>query len=191
VIDFCAGAGGKTLALAADMDNRGQIFAYDSEKARLAPIFDRLKRAETRNVQVVTALPALGAMEGEADLVLVDAPCTGAGTWRRRPDAKWRLTDRQLGVRISEQAVILDRAANYVKRGGRLAYVTCSIFNEENDDQVAVFLSRHPDFVPVDHAALWQQAVGRGQAQIREGGLMLTPLQTGTDGFFFSALERR
>ena len=90
VLDYCAGAGGKTLALSAAMENRGQIFAYDSEKARLAPIFDRLRRSDNRNVQVVSKPQDLAALEGQMDIVLVDAPCTGSGTWRRRPDAKWR-----------------------------------------------------------------------------------------------------
>ena len=92
VLDFCAGAGGKTLALSAVMGNRGQIFAYDSDKSRIAPIFDRIRRSENRNVQVVTRPGELAGLAGHMDLVLVDAPCTGSGTWRRRPDAKWRLT---------------------------------------------------------------------------------------------------
>src|SRR5690606_7196659 len=101
---YCAGAGGKTLALAASMDNRGQIFAHDSEKQRLAPIFDRLRRSGAHNVQAVTNAAGLEPLKGQMDIVLVDAPCTGSGTWRRRPDAKWRLTDRQLEVRVREQA---------------------------------------------------------------------------------------
>jgi len=190
VLDFCAGAGGKTLALAADMDNRGQIFAYDTDKGRLAPIFDRLKRAETRNVQAVTSLDSLAKLEGEADLVLIDAPCTGSGTWRRRPDAKWRLSARQLDVRIGEQAAILDNAARFVKPGGRLAYVTCSVFAEENTDQVDAFLVRHPEFTCVDQQALWDERLGRGQARFSPQGILMTPLTTGTDGFFFAALQR-
>jgi 16S rRNA (cytosine967-C5)-methyltransferase len=191
VLDFCAGAGGKTLALAADMENRGQIFAYDSDKSRLAPIFDRLKRAETRNVQAVTSLKSFDNLEGETDLVLIDAPCTGSGTWRRRPDAKWRLSTRQLDVRIGEQAGILDNAARFVKPGGRLAYVTCSVFAEENTEQVQAFMTRHPDFACVDHQALWSERLGRGEARFSPHGIVMTPLTTGTDGFFFAALERR
>jgi 16S rRNA (cytosine967-C5)-methyltransferase len=191
VLDFCAGAGGKTLALAADMDNRGQIYAFDADKSRLAPIFDRLKRAETRNVQAVTSLDALARLEDETDLVLIDAPCTGSGTWRRRPDAKWRLSQRQLDVRIGEQAAILDNAARYVKPGGRIAYVTCSVFAEENTDQVQGFLARHPDFAMLDQQALWAERLGRGEARFGEHGILMSPLKTGTDGFFFAALERR
>lgn len=191
VLDFCAGAGGKTLALAADMDNRGQIFAYDADKARLAPIFDRLKRAETRNVQAVTSLGSLARIEEQADLVLIDAPCTGSGTWRRRPDAKWRLSQRQLEVRIGEQASILDNAVRYVKPGGRIAYVTCSVFAEENTDQVAAFLARHPDFAPLDHQALWKERLAVGNARFSDCGILMSPQTTGTDGFFFAALQRR
>src|SRR6185312_3100974 len=133
VLDFCAGAGGKALALSAAMKNHGQIFAHDADKSRLAPIFGRLKRAGSRNVQVIQPA-ALSGLEGLMDLVLVDAPCTGSGTWRRRPDSKWRLSDRQLDQRKTEQAAILEDARRFVKPGGRLAYVTCSVFSEENAD---------------------------------------------------------
>ncbi|MDN2567322.1 RsmB/NOP family class I SAM-dependent RNA methyltransferase, partial [Aquibium sp. A9E412] len=192
VVDFCAGAGGKTLALAAAMDNRGQIFAHDADRARLAPIVDRLKRAGTRNVQVVAGEDELAPLAGAADLVLVDAPCTGSGTWRRRPDAKWRLTDRQLAARQAEQAAVLDAAARYVRPGGRLVYVTCSLFAEENDDQVAAFLERAPGFAAADHAALWRRQVpaGEGRARIGRHGLVLSPALTGTDGFFVASLAR-
>ncbi|MCR5858587.1 RsmB/NOP family class I SAM-dependent RNA methyltransferase [Mesorhizobium sp. J428] len=192
VLDLCAGAGGKTLALAAMMDNRGQIFAHDSEKARLAPIFDRLKRAECRNVQVIANPAGLADLEGRMDLVLIDAPCTGSGTWRRRPDAKWRLTERQLDVRIAEQRSILDNAARYVKPGGSIAYVTCSVFPSENQDQVAAFLDRHSDLESTDHAALWTGMFPKHAERARTGehGVVLTPLRSGTDGFFFASLRR-
>jgi len=192
VLDLCAGAGGKTLALAAMMDNRGQIFAHDSEKARLAPIFDRLKRAECRNVQVIANPAGLADLEGRMDLVLIDAPCTGSGTWRRRPDAKWRLTERQLDVRIAEQRSILDNAARYVKPGGSIAYVTCSVFPSENQDQVTAFLDRHPGFEAADHAALWTGMFPKHADRARKGehGVVLTPLRSGTDGFFFASMRR-
>ncbi|MGD9913237.1 MAG: RsmB/NOP family class I SAM-dependent RNA methyltransferase [Rhizobiaceae bacterium] len=192
VLDYCAGAGGKTLALSADMDNRGQIFAFDSEKQRLAPIFDRLRRAESRNVQVVARADELEPLDGRADLVLIDAPCTGSGTWRRRPDAKWRLSQRQLDGRRAEQSAILDAASRFVKPGGVLAYVTCSVFREENHDQVAEFAAREPEFGFADHAALWARHFPQraDAARVEAEGLTLTPARTGTDGFFFSALRR-
>lgn len=193
VLDLCAGAGGKTLALSASMENRGQIYAYDSEKARLAPIFDRIRRAENRNVQVLARPSELEALAGQMDLVLIDAPCTGSGTWRRRPDAKWRLTRRQLDARIAEQARILADAKDYVKPGGILAYVTCSVFPEENQRQVTAFLAANPGFGVPDHAALFEQHFPGRSAAARIGagpGLVLSPGLSGTDGFFFAALRR-
>lgn len=191
VLDFCAGAGGKTLAMSAFMENRGQIFAHDAERQRLAPIFDRLRRAGCRNVQVVADRAELTAQEGQMDLVLVDAPCTGSGTWRRRPDAKWRLTSRQLELRCEEQAGILSEARRFVKPGGHLAYVTCSVFREENDERVETFLSASSGFSPVDHSALWNESIdGGANARVSAAGISLSPARTGTDGFFFSLLRR-
>ncbi|MER8553788.1 RsmB/NOP family class I SAM-dependent RNA methyltransferase [Mesorhizobium sp. M0976] len=193
VLDFCAGAGGKTLALSAAMDNRGQIFAHDAEKARLAPIFDRIRRSENRNVQIVTKPAELAPLGKHMDIVLIDAPCTGSGTWRRRPDAKWRLTPRQLDARKGEQETILDAARDFVKPGGLLVYITCSVFDEENGDQVSAFRDRHPGFVPVDHRQLWDSRFAGHEAAVRigaAGGISLSPLLSGTDGFYFCALRR-
>ncbi|MER8799552.1 RsmB/NOP family class I SAM-dependent RNA methyltransferase [Mesorhizobium sp. M0998] len=193
VLDFCAGAGGKTLVLSAAMDNRGQIFAHDAEKARLAPIFDRIRRSENRNVQVVTRPAELAPLGKHMDIVLIDAPCTGSGTWRRRPDAKWRLTQRQLDARKGEQETILDAARDFVKPGGLLVYITCSVFDEENGDQVSAFRGRHPGFVPLDHRQLWDSRFASHEAAMRigaAGGISLSPLLSGTDGFYFCALRR-
>ncbi|MBZ9682908.1 MULTISPECIES: RsmB/NOP family class I SAM-dependent RNA methyltransferase [unclassified Mesorhizobium] len=193
VLDFCAGAGGKTLALSAAMDNHGQIFAHDAEKARLAPIFDRIRRSENRNVQVATKPAELAPLTGHMDIVLVDAPCTGSGTWRRRPDAKWRLTQRQLDARKGEQATILDAARTYVKLGGLLVYVTCSVFDEENGEQIAAFRERHSGFAPVDHRQLWDSRFPGHTAAMRIGalgGISLSPALSGTDGFYFCAMRR-
>ena len=195
VIDLCAGAGGKTLALAAMMDNRGQILATDSDTRRLAPIHDRLARAGTRNVQV-RAPRGRGddPLQGEgakADLVLVDAPCTGSGTWRRNPDAKWRLRPNAFADRQRDQAAVLDRAAALVKPGGRIAYVTCSVLPEENGGAVAAFTVRQPGFEALDPIEVAGEA---GLAVLAEhaapGGLLLTPRRTGTDGFFVAVLRR-
>jgi len=210
VIDLCAGAGGKTLMLAAQMEKRGKIIATDLDKRRLAPIHKRLERAGARNVDVRTPRmsPAqaksagsgrapddvLSDLHGRADLVLIDAPCTGTGTWRRNPDAKWRMRPGALAERVKEQAAVLDRAASLVKPGGRIAYVTCSVLVEENGDQVRGFLARHPDFsvAPDLLAPLGERALVFRQAVLMsEDGVQMTPRRTETDGFFVSALVRK
>ncbi|WP_192179791.1 RsmB/NOP family class I SAM-dependent RNA methyltransferase [Mesorhizobium amorphae] len=193
VLDYCAGAGGKTLALSAEMGNRGQIFAHDAEKARLAPIFDRMRRSENRNIQIVSKPAELAPLSGHMDIVLVDAPCTGSGTWRRRPDAKWRLTQRQLDQRKGEQSAILDAAKAFVKPGGLLVYITCSVFDAENSDQVAAFRERHDGFSAVDHRALWDGHFPGHAAAARigaAGGISLSPALSATDGFYVCALRR-
>jgi len=196
VLDLCAGGGGKTLALAAAMGNKGQIHATDSDKHRLAPIFDRLKRAGTRNVQVIPAGGELAFADG-MDRVLIDAPCSGSGTWRRHPDAKWRLTEAALERRRAEQAALLRQAAGYVRPGGLLVYVTCSLLPEENEDQVRAIAEEMPDFTLlaadelVAGAGLSPDAVSRlTAAAATPAGLTLTPRCTGTDGFFIAALRR-
>jgi 16S rRNA (cytosine967-C5)-methyltransferase len=191
VLDLCAGAGGKTLALASIMANKGQVFATDSDRARLAPIFDRLKRAGARNVQVREAGASLDDLAGRMDAVLIDAPCTGSGVWRRRPDAKWRLTERALEERIGEQAALLSSAAQYVKAGGRLVYVTCSLLPEEDADQVAAFLAGHPEFAAAPAAETTAGIDNLGPAALDAGkGIILSPRRTGTDGFFISVMRR-
>jgi len=192
VLDYCAGGGGKTLAMAAAMQNQGRIVAHDSEKVRLAPIFDRLRRAGVTNVEAIARVASLEPLAGQMDLVLIDAPCTGSGTWRRRPDAKWRLTQKQLDLRVREQAAILDEASRFVKPGGRLVYITCSVFEEENGGQVKAMLERSDRFAALDHKALWTRAfpASSDQAIIRPDSISLTPARTSTDGFFFAALER-
>ncbi|MCB1382733.1 MAG: RsmB/NOP family class I SAM-dependent RNA methyltransferase [Notoacmeibacter sp.] len=193
VLDLCAGGGGKTLALAAALDNKGQVHAYDSDKTRLAPIFERLRRAGTRNVQVHAAGSDLSALEGKMDLVLADAPCTGSGTWRRRPDTKWRLSEAALQERLAQQAGVLDDAARFVKPGGRLVYITCSLFPAENTAQLAAFRERHAGFGALDA----QELVARRHPPLAgkvtsdgAGGILLSPGRTGTDGFFIAVLEK-
>lgn len=186
VADVCAGGGGKTLALAAAMENKGQIYAYDVDGPRLGPLIQRLERAGVRNAQVRAPSRSKDVMADLADrmdVVLVDAPCTGSGTWRRNPDAKWRLRPGALEVRGREQQEALDLGARLVKPGGALVYVTCSVFPEENEDQVAAFLSRRPDFT---EASLTPDAPNRKRTQ----GVQFTPALTGTDGFYVCRLQR-
>ncbi len=193
VLDYCAGGGGKTLALASMLENKGQIYATDSDKSRLAPIFERIKRAETRNVQVRPARSDLSDLLGAIDHVVIDAPCTGAGTWRRRPDAKWRLGEGQLQQRMKEQAEILDAAKAFVKTGGHLVYITCSLFAEENENQVASFLAENEAFKALPAAQVLASAMPSADAVqfiLGANGVTLTPHRTGTDGFFISLLQK-
>jgi 16S rRNA (cytosine967-C5)-methyltransferase len=197
-IDLCAGAGGKTLALAAMMENRGQIFATDADKRRLAPIHARLERAGARNVQVRTPrgeTDVLADLAGRADLVLIDAPCTGTGVWRRNPDAKWRIRPGALAERVKAQIAVLDRAAPLVKPLGRIVYATCSVLEEENGAEVRAFLARQEGFAVVPPsevtAALGERAfLFRRAVRLSDEGLLMTPRLTDTDGFFVAMLRR-
>jgi 16S rRNA (cytosine967-C5)-methyltransferase len=195
VLDLCAGAGGKTLALAAVMQNTGQIYAYDADKKQLRPIFERLKRAGVRNVQVLEAGDEAGltALGPRFDLVLVDAPCTGSGTWRRRPDAKWRVKPSNIPERQAEQVRVLDLGASLVKPGGALVYVTCSVLPEENRGQVEAFLARHSGFALEPFTTAWTERVGGEPPSSADGHddtLQLTPARHGTDGFFIALMRR-
>jgi 16S rRNA (cytosine967-C5)-methyltransferase len=198
VIDLCAGAGGKTLALAAMMQGKGRLIATDHDKRQLAPIHERLSRAGVHNCDIRTPRgpdDTLGDIHASADLVLIDAPCTGTGTWRRNPDAKWRMRPGALEVRLKDQIAVLDRAAPLVKRGGRIAYVTCSVLPPENGEQIRGFIARHPDFAVVPPSqtttVLWDKAEDFAAATLQSPeGLLMTPRRTGTDGFFVSVLRR-
>ncbi|ABI76322.1 NOL1/NOP2/sun domain protein [Hyphomonas neptunium ATCC 15444] len=200
VLDFCAGGGGKTLALAAPMGGKGQIFAYDIDSKRLSALVPRLKRSGTHNVQLVhpSEGTSLDPLVEQMDLVFVDAPCTGTGTWRRRPDSKWRVRPNQLGKRIEDQRGILIDAARFVKPGGRLLYATCSFLIEEDEDRVAEFLSGDTRFTEEDaaEAAIASGLLTDHGAEIVRkyrgptGSVRLTPLRASTDGFFFAVLRR-
>jgi 16S rRNA (cytosine967-C5)-methyltransferase len=198
VIDLCAGAGGKTLALAAMMQGKGRLIATDRDKRQLAPIHERLSRAGAHNAEVRTPkgeADPLSDIRASADLVLIDAPCTGTGTWRRNPDAKWRMRPGALEIRLKDQVEVLDRAAPLVKPGGRIAYITCSVLAQENGEQIRGLLARHGEFSVVPPAqtaaVLGDKADGFAAAALSapEGWLM-TPRRTGTDGFFVSILRR-
>jgi 16S rRNA (cytosine967-C5)-methyltransferase len=199
VIDLCAGAGGKTLALAAMMQGKGRLIATDHDKRQLAPIHERLSRAGVHNADVRTPKgedDPLSDIHASADLVLIDAPCTGTGTWRRNPDAKWRMRPGALEVRLKDQVEVLDRAAALVKSGGRIAYITCSVLPQENSEQIRKFIGRHGDFAVVPPAqtasVLWDKADDFLAATIQsDEGLLMTPRRTGTDGFFVSVMTRK
>lgn len=192
ILDYCAGAGGKTLALAAAMQNKGQIYAYDAHMDRLAPIYARIQRAGAHNVQVIDQANKLKDLHDRMDIVLLDAPCTGTGTWRRNPDSKWRLGEEQLKKRQKEQAEILALAPQYLKTGGKIVYITCSLLPEENSEQIEQFLAHNPGFKSIDMQAHWDNLLGNSgiKALFPKHGLLLTPATSNTDGFYISILER-
>lgn len=197
VADVCAGGGGKALALAAMMQGRGQVHAHDVDSRRLANAHERVERAGARNIQLLAPrrdVDVLAPLAGAMDVVFVDAPCTGSGTWRRAPDSKWRLRPGALDKRLLEQQAALDLAAPLVKPGGRLVYVTCSVLPQENAQAVTRFCERAPGFVPLDPVAVAQEAGldGLPERALRAGpGLQMTPARTGTDGFFVTVLQRQ
>ncbi len=205
VIDYCAGGGGKTLALAAAMrgsppPSTGRVIASDMDQKRLDAMQERLVRADAR-VEVRRLAPngeGMGDLEGQADLVFVDAPCSGSGTWRRHPEAAWRLTPETIIRLAALQRTILTRAARLVKPGGRLLYATCSLLDEENGAVAKAFAADHPDFTPfpVAEAAATPNLTDAARtrlAALAGGGhtLQLTPRRTGTDGFFAALFQRQ
>jgi 16S rRNA (cytosine967-C5)-methyltransferase len=194
VMDYCAGGGGKTLALAAQMANTGQIFAYDSDPQRLAPIHERLRRAGARNVQVLPPQEPerLGALRGSMDLVFIDAPCSGSGTWRRHPDAKWRLSEEHLGQRQEEQDQVLREASAYVRPGGVIVFVTCSFLESENEERVQAFTGEWPEFKITEPLAGDDEELGaRLLPYVQGNALRLAPWSSGTDGFTLMRLVRQ
>jgi 16S rRNA (cytosine967-C5)-methyltransferase len=194
VADYCAGAGGKTLALAATMGNRGRLTACDVSTARLEGAVKRLRRAGVDNAERHLLEPGdrwAKRRAGAFDRVLVDAPCTGTGTWRRNPDARTRTGPEDLRELLPKQAAILDAAAVLVRpKGGRLVYATCSLLPEEDEEQVRAFLGRHPDFAPLPLQAAWAEAGGSAPPPGEGEFLLTTPARHGTDGFFAAILQR-
>jgi 16S rRNA (cytosine967-C5)-methyltransferase len=183
VLDLCAGAGGKTLALAAAMQNKGRLIASDSDRNRLSRLAPRAERAgalgiETRLLNPGREAAALEDLAGMCDAVMVDAPCSGTGTWRRNPEARWRLNPAELTRLTGLQARLLDLAAGLVKPGGRLVYVTCSLLDEEGAGQADLFLARHPGWSA--------RSVHLPAGMTRGTGIRLTPAHDATDGFFIA-----
>ncbi|MDE1915373.1 MAG: RsmB/NOP family class I SAM-dependent RNA methyltransferase [Sphingomonadales bacterium] len=186
VVDLCAGAGGKTLALAAAMGGKGRLIACDVDRARLQRLAPRAQRAgagwvETRLMNPNREAEALADLTGQVDAVLIDAPCSGTGTWRRNPEARWRLTEKELARVIGIQGRLLDVAACLVRPGGRIIFVTCSLLDGEGADQLEAFLARD---------SCWRsQPLALGAGTPRGGGLRLDPARDGTDGFFVACLK--
>ncbi len=194
VADYCAGAGGKTLALAACMENKGRLMALDVAEWRIDRAAARLKRAGVHNVVRRTLSSEsdkwVKRSAGSFDRVLVDAPCTGTGTWRRNPDAKWSLSEQDIAELCVRQGAILASAARLVKPGGRLIYATCSLLPEENESQVEAFLASHPDYIVLPVGDIWPTSWGVA-CPVAGPYLRLSPLQHGTDGFFAAVLVRK
>ncbi|MCQ2966454.1 MAG: RsmB/NOP family class I SAM-dependent RNA methyltransferase [Alphaproteobacteria bacterium] len=186
VIDWCAGAGGKTLVLSALMKNSGMVYAIDMNKKRLKDLPDRAMRAGSQNIILLNDYKGIKA---EYDLVVVDAPCTGIGTWRRSPDARWRITEKQSKEIIKVQTEILEKSCRAVKKNGRLFYITCSLDKDENDNQIQAFLNNHTDFELVDLSNRFNQIVGKNCTT--EKMIHIHPAVYGTDGFFAAELRRR
>jgi len=196
VVDLCAGGGGKTLALAASMQGQGRLLAMDVDQARLDRGALRLRRAGVNEAgagfverRVARDVETAEDLRAAFDRVLVDAPCSGTGAWRRHPDARWRLTPQDLERYKDQQGAVLRQAAALVKPGGRLIYVTCSLLPEENQDQIEAFLAALPGYTVLPVAQVWDEIVtapfpGEGPY------LMLTPARHGTDGFFVAILQR-
>lgn len=187
VVDLCAGAGGKTLALGAAAQNKGMLLACDIDRARLSRLPDRAARAgvlaETRLLDPGREAEALADWAGKADAVMIDAPCSGTGTWRRNPEARWRLDDKALDRFHATQARVLDIGATLVRPGGRLTYVVCSLLDAEGADRIDAFLAANPG---------WDIALPALPAGLPRGrGWRLTPFRDGTDGFFFATIVRR
>jgi 16S rRNA (cytosine967-C5)-methyltransferase len=182
ILDLAAGAGGKSLALAAAMRNQGEILAGD---IRGHALFELERRAARAGVTIIKTLPLEhGRPEGLFDAVFVDASCSGSGTWRRQPELRWRLTPARLAELTALQDRLLDQAAWHT--GSRLVYATCSLLPEENEDRVATFLTRNPGFVRLDAAAAWEGPAVPGL----EADFRATPAKTGTDGFYCAILGR-
>ncbi len=198
VVDLCAGAGGKALALAACLNGEGRIYACDTDPRRLGRLRPRMERAgaltvETRKLTPFdpdAADPDLADLEGRIDCVFVDAPCSGSGAWRRQPEARWQLTAEKLKSYRETQAEVLARGAHLLRPGGRLVYVTCSVLPSENDAPIEAFLARFPAFTERDWRQNWPD--GLHQPTVPDGlRFRVTPATGGTDGFFVAIIERR
>lgn len=196
VVDFCAGAGGKTLAIGAAMRSTGRLYAFDVSGHRLEALKPRLKRSGLSNVHPAQIAherdDRVKRLTGKIDRVLVDAPCSGMGTLRRNPDLKWRQSPKAVAELQAKQLAILDSAARLLKPGGRLVYATCSLLEDENERVADAFGAAHPDFVPQDAAALLTAAHVADAQPLTEGGhLRLWPHRHGTDGFFAAVWQRK
>ena len=185
-IDYCAGAGGKSLAIAATLSNEGLIYAHDISVERLSRIKKRAERLDITNIKTIT-----NVVDKDYDRFIIDAPCSGSGTWRRCPDAKYRLSQEKLDEIIKTQREILEFGAKHTKNGGRLIYITCSVFKEENEKQIENFLNQHTEFTPLNHKDLWQDTLDSSFYPFNSTDyISFSPLLTKTDGFFVCVMKK-
>jgi 16S rRNA (cytosine967-C5)-methyltransferase len=190
VLDLAAGGGGKSLAMAAQMQNQGEILAFDDNPARMKPLVERAARAGATCITIAEQRGGPKWGGGKFDRVLVDAPCSGTGTWRRQPELRWRLTSERLESLRKTQSQLLEDGARHTQPGGRLIYATCSLLPCENEDHIAAFLERHSDFASHPARDVWIESVGTEPPPGMDQFFHATPLTTGTDGFFTAALVR-
>ncbi len=186
IIDYCAGAGGKALAIGERLHNEGIVWAHDISQERLSRIKKRAERLDILNIKIIRDV-----IDKDYDRFIIDAPCSGSGTWRRSPDAKYRLTPEKLKDICHTQAQLLEFGAAHTKTGGELIYMTCSVFDEENEQQIISFLDKHPEFCPLDHKSLWEKVLDIPVYGFdSQKWLHFSPLNSKTDGFFFCAMKK-
>jgi 16S rRNA (cytosine967-C5)-methyltransferase len=187
IIDYCCGAGGKSLALSNELNNKGEILAYDIDAKRLENIKPRMQRLKVKNISLTDII---ADSDKNYDRFILDAPCSGTGTWRRAPDAKFRLTKEKLYGLTQIQANLLSIASTKTAPKGRIIYITCSILKEENEDIIKNFLKSNDNFTPLNIKELWNKKINAPYPCSSEKYLRMSPLTTSTDGFFICILER-
>ena len=187
IIDYCCGAGGKSLAMSDVLQNQGNILAYDIDAKRLEAIKPRMSRLKVKNIELTDII---ADSDKNFDRFILDVPCSGSGTWRRSPDAKFRLTEKKLAALNVTQAELLDIAAIKTKVGGRIVYITCSVLRDENEDIIEAFLQKHNNFAPINIRLLWEQKLDAIYPCVSEIYLRMSPQVTRTDGFFVCILEK-
>ncbi|MBR1949192.1 MAG: RsmB/NOP family class I SAM-dependent RNA methyltransferase [Alphaproteobacteria bacterium] len=187
IIDYCCGAGGKSLALSDELKNQGEILAYDIDPKRLENIKPRIQRLKVKNISLTDII---ADSDKDYDRFILDAPCSGTGTWRRSPDAKFRLTKEKLYGLTQIQSDLLNIASQKTVKGGRIIYITCSILKDENEDIIEKFLKENENFAPINLKELWSRKIGTPYPHTQEKYLRMSPYTTSTDGFFVCILER-
>jgi 16S rRNA (cytosine967-C5)-methyltransferase len=187
IIDYCCGAGGKSLAISNELHNQGEILAYDIDPKRLENIKPRIQRLKVKNISLTDII---ADSDKNYDRFVLDAPCSGTGTWRRSPDAKFRLTKEKLYGLTKIQADLLNIASQKTAINGRIIYITCSVLKDENEDIIESFLKEHDNFAPINLKDLWAKKINTPYPHTSEKYLRMSPLTTSTDGFFICILER-